>query len=112
MTKITAIWIDSETRTTTMVDITPELKSYYDLIHTDVIDAVRLDNADLVYVDDEALLKNPKHFFSINGAYPPLAGNGVIVGTYDDDDEDNAGKDASCKHVIGDTLDVTFFTIA
>jgi len=39
-----------------------------------------------VWVDDEGLLKDPKHFFLIEGYPEPLAGNGIIANT---DEEGN-----------------------
>jgi len=36
---------------------------------------------DVIYVDEEGLLKNPEHFFMIEGETEMLAGNGLIVGT-------------------------------
>jgi len=36
---------------------------------------------DVIYVDEEGLLKNPEHFFLIEHETELLAGNGLIVGT-------------------------------
>jgi len=51
----------------------------------------RLANGDVIYVDDEALLKRPEHFFTIKG-YPLnqlcLAGNGYVVGTVPETGDD------------------------
>jgi hypothetical protein len=41
-----------------------------------------LENGDVVYVDDEGLLKRPTHFFRIKGLNDqPLAGRGVVLGS-------------------------------
>lgn len=45
---------------------------------------------DTVFVDDEGLLKDPQHFFFIEGGHSPFAGNGVVVGV----DEEGATIDA------------------
>lgn len=43
--------------------------------------AYRWDNCDVLYVDEEGLLKQPQHFFSITvRPDQPLAGNGIVVG--------------------------------
>ena len=42
-----------------------------------------LENGDVIFVDDEGLLKGPTHFFrvkSVNGGQP-LAGRGVVLGS-------------------------------
>lgn len=41
---------------------------------------------DTLFVDDEGLLKSPKHFFSFEGAHQPFAGNGIIVGLNEEGD--------------------------
>lgn len=45
---------------------------------------------DTVFVDDEGLLKDPQHFFFIEGGHSPFAGNGVVVGV----DEEGGTIDA------------------
>lgn len=43
--------------------------------------ATRYDNGDVLYVDDEGLLKGPRHYFWMPGIYDAmLAGPGVLVG--------------------------------
>lgn len=38
------------------------------------------DNGDVLYVDEEGLLKATAHFFRLDGIEQPLGGNGVVVG--------------------------------
>ena len=38
-------------------------------------------STDVIYVDEEGLLKDPEHFFLIEGETELLAGNGLIVRT-------------------------------
>ena len=41
-----------------------------------------LENGDVVFVDDEGMLKGPTHFFRIKGLNDqPLAGRGVVLGS-------------------------------
>jgi hypothetical protein len=35
---------------------------------------------DVLYVDEEGLFKSPHHWFRVEGAHQPFAGNGVVVG--------------------------------
>ena len=58
---------------------------------------------DCIYVDDEGLLKDPTHFFKVDGYPDPLAGIGLVVGTNDE------GETVSAKTKLKD-LKVTFFT--
>jgi hypothetical protein len=41
------------------------------------------DTNDVVFVDEEGKLKDPKHFFWIAGTPTPFAGNGVVCGGED-----------------------------
>lgn len=47
------------------------------------------DNGDVLFVDDEGLLKGNTRGFEIQGAHQPFMGSGVIVGreVYDDEGE-------------------------
>lgn len=56
--------------------------------------AVRLDNQDVIYVDEEGLLKKYEVFFEYEGAHQPFAGNGVMVGT------NSKGADVDCKTTL------------
>jgi hypothetical protein len=38
-------------------------------------------DTDVIYVDDEGLLTDPKHFFTFEGGHQPYAGNGLVVGS-------------------------------
>lgn len=70
--------IDPAARTLTPVDVDKPR----DLIGCDRITTAYFNDAsDVVYVDDEGLLKGPTDFFLIEGYPQPLAGKGVVVGT-------------------------------
>ncbi len=74
-----AIFIDAvkqEVREETLTE--PTLKAFYKLIGCQLVDLVRIDDQNDLWVDDEGLLHNPENFF-IYGDSSPLAGNGVIT---------------------------------
>ena len=75
-----AFLIDPEARTLEIIDI-DGLESIQEAIRCDTITAARFNDTDVVYVDDEGLLKGPTSFFLIEGYPQPLAGRGVVVGT-------------------------------
>ena len=54
------------------------------------------ENGDILYVDEEGLLKENQEFFKVSEINPdPLAGVGFIQGY----DNDGAGKDATIDHL-------------
>lgn len=73
-----AIWIRSDVRTITEVEYSG-LDDLRRMVGGHIEYAMRF-NSDTLYVDEEGLLKNPKHFFSIESGHQTLAGNGVLVG--------------------------------
>ena len=76
--------VDPTERTITQVDVVRPA----DLIGCSTITASAFNDAgDVVYVDDEGLLKGPTDFFLIEGYPQPLAGKGVVVGTDDEGDD-------------------------
>lgn len=62
-----------------------ELKRYYKLLDCSTITALRSDlmaGDDVIYVDDEGLIKGPVYqFFGVKGYPQPLAGRGLVLGT-------------------------------
>ena len=57
------------------------LKQYHDHIKCDTMTVAHyINNHDSILVDDEGLLKSPKHFFHYEGGHQPFAGNGLILG--------------------------------
>lgn len=82
------IFIDAVNRMVRQIDREPTLETYYELIGCKLIDAVRFEDGDIGYVDDEGLLVNPENFIFLKGMMRhPTAGNMVIIGT-DDEGED------------------------
>ncbi|WP_460297021.1 hypothetical protein, partial [Bacillus cereus] len=37
-------------------------------------------NSNVIYVDEEGLLKGESYFFAVKGAHQPFAGNAIVVG--------------------------------
>jgi len=45
---------------------------------------IEIDDGDVIYVDDEGLLKPLDWFFAIKGGHQPFAGCGLVLGSNDD----------------------------
>ena len=91
-----AYLIDSETKTITPVDYNGDYKTIYTHIGCDLFDIVYAESGGhriSVFVDDEGLLKNPQHFFLLDGWAQPLAGNGLVLGDADEEGETLAAPD-------------------
>lgn len=72
----------------TFKKVTPTLQRYYELIGCDYIDIVEINFGGKTYdviCDDEALLKNPPHYFSVisESGSPMIAGNILICNSKD-----------------------------
>lgn len=81
---IKGILIDSEKRTITQVELEADnIDQMHKLIKCECFTCVDFDGdgEETVYVDDNGLLCNPKHFFRIPGYPEWIAGNGLILGT-------------------------------
>ena len=87
-----AYLIDSQARTVTETDYNGDYQHIYKLISVETFTVVRVPGSDgfaglmsdCVFVDDEGLLNNPRHFFTLKGYPQPLAGNGLVLGTDDE----------------------------
>ena len=101
-----AFLISPEEQAITEVDYDGDYHSINKLIAADLFDVVRLNNSDVIFVDDEGLMKNPQHFFKLDGMTSPLAGNGLVLGT------DREGESISPQHVSIEDLEnrITFIT--
>lgn len=87
-----AILINVHNRTVTEVDIDGGLDSLYKALGVNIVEIAQNDllrGQDVMYVDEEGLLKD-NLFFDMDGGYQSIAGNGLIVGT----DEDGNSCDA------------------
>ncbi len=74
-----AYWINAKDQTITAVDY--EHGDLQKLVEGWIETAFMWPSGDVLYVDEEGLLKHPQHFFRIpERRDQPLAGNGVLVG--------------------------------
>lgn len=85
MTKmIKGILINAKDRTVKPVEVRQhDIHHMHDLIECQCFTCLNMNEkgTETIYVDDEGLLKDPKHFFRMP-FYPQwLAGNGLILGT-------------------------------
>lgn len=95
-----AILIDTANQSISEVDIKGDLNSWYETIKCDVVEvAVRLDNGDMILVDEEGLWKSPTMYFTYNHAEYnnyPFAGNGLVIGS---DGEDTADAKSTVQEI-------------
>lgn len=105
-----AIWINPALKIIQEVTINPEseledlqarVSGYIELAH-------RFDNQDVLFVNEEGLLHNPQHFFTIPGGHQPFAGNGIIVGTNPMKPEDSGDAKTDLEEL---KKSVQFYTI-
>jgi hypothetical protein len=87
-----AILIDTTNQSISEVDIKGDLNSWYETIKCDIVEvAVRLDNGDMILVDEEGLWKSPNLFFTYNHAEYmnyPFAGKGLVIGSNGEETSD------------------------
>jgi hypothetical protein len=57
---------------------------------------VEIDDGDVIYVDDEGLLKPLDWFFAVKGGHQPFAGCGLVLGS------DDEGNTVSARIAIGE----------
>jgi Domain of unknown function (DUF3846) len=83
-----AILIDSVTRSVSEVEYNGDYRHIYELIDCDTFTIVRIGHNDVIYVDDEGLLKDspPCDYFMYRGYHQPLAGKGLVLGTNEEGD--------------------------
>lgn len=94
-----AILINSTLQTVTEVTLNPKdtLGSMYKHLGVDMVEvATELPNQDVVFVDEEGLLKPVAYFFAFEGAHQPFAGNGIVVGGNDE------GETVAAKSTLED----------
>lgn len=80
-----AILIEPHIMRATIIELEQDnINAIYQALKCDTFDCVSLPNNDVIYIDDEGLLKNPEWFFMMQlkeYSSPVLAGNGLIMGT-------------------------------
>lgn len=94
-----AILIDTYNKSVSEVDTVGDLQSIYELVRTDIIEAVYLPGRNAMFVDEEGLYRQPpKPVFQFLGFDQPMVGNGLILGF--DEDGDNCDTTVSLAGVI------------
>ena len=93
--------IDATAREVREVYVQEGLQGWYNAIGCDLVTVVTYigDQGDSLLVDDEGLLKSPKHFFLFGDYVQPLAGNGIIVGC--DDEGETIDAKSSVEDIRG-----------
>ena len=80
--EVRGFMIDPVTRTIVRLDYGGDYREITAALGCSLFDVARFnEHRDVAYIDDEGLLKNPMHFFAVNGYLQPLAGRGWILGT-------------------------------
>lgn len=94
------------------VELSGDYREIYPLIGCETFTCVQInDKNDVIYVDDEGLLKDLKtqSFFMFKGYPQPLAGNGLILGT--DDEGGSKSPEISMMEVIKSVSYMTFYQV-
>jgi hypothetical protein len=88
MKKLRGILIDSVTESITEVTHNGDYREIYKFLsdpengyNVDTFTVVYIDERNVIFVDDNGLLTNPRHFFAWRGYPQPLAGRGLILGS-------------------------------
>lgn len=79
-----ALWINSEKQEITVVDYAG-LTDLQRMVGGYIEVGMSWPNGDVLFVDEEGLLKPKAHWFMIEGNRQPLGGNGIVVGREDYD---------------------------
>lgn len=87
-----AIFINTNDGIVTEINIKGDLNSWYQVIGCDTVEvAIRMDNGDMILVDEEGLWKSPTQYFTYDlpeYANYPFAGNGLVIGSNGEDAAD------------------------
>ena len=95
-----AILINAKTKEVKEVEMGRDYKEIYTQLECELFTAgTYLDEADVIYVDDEGLINGTDNFFTFEGAHQPFAGNGLIMGT------DDEGESTDCKVSFNEVKD-------
>lgn len=74
-----ALWIRADKRTVEEADYV-SLSDLQRMVGGTLCVAHRFDNKDVVFVDDDGMMKRSNEFFILMGGHQPFCGNGVLVG--------------------------------
>lgn len=89
--KIKTFFIDARKASITELELDTEqqraLYAMYPHIETDIVQvAMKLENDDTIWVDEEGLFKGLPYYFSVTGGHQDFAGSAIVAGS---DDEGN-----------------------
>ena len=102
-----AILINPKEETISVVEHKGGIDSIYKLVCCRTFEAgYPFQNNDIIYVDEEGLLKDSNYSFNIKcseGISYPLMGNGLIVGSTED------GEDADCSSTVEELKNIITF---
>lgn len=100
-----AIKLTADSRTVTEVDIPNTIEALWEHVGGYIELALRFPNGDVLYVDEEGLIKGgPKTFQVWEDEQRIFAGNGVIVGS------DDEGERQPCKSTVSEIAKKGYFT--
>lgn len=103
-----AYLIDPEARTVEAVDYDGDYRTIYKLIDAETFDVARVEaNGDGLYVDDEGLYREERHWFIYKGYLQPLVGKALMLGVDGEGDSvppKTAFEDVKRKVVFGDVI--------
>lgn len=86
MKELRGYLIDPEKKTIEPVIHNGDYKQIYKFIGADCFDVVRIDDENMIFVDDEGLLNGTRYFFMLKGYPQPFAGKGLLMGSNDEGD--------------------------
>jgi hypothetical protein len=105
--KINALFIDVVKQTVTPIEVKNKYTEYYPLLECQTIEAIHLENDDVIYIDEEGLLSPQDGYFRLKGYPQVFAGHGLVIGTQISKFDEN--DDASCLSTVQDILNLITF---
>lgn len=105
--KIKALFIDVVKQSVTPIEIKNKFSEYYPLLECQTIEAIHLENGDVIYIDEEGLLSEQDGYFRLKGYYQVYAGHGLVIGTEISKQDEN--DDGNCLSTVQDILNLITF---
>ena len=105
--KIKALFIDVVKQTVTPIQIKNKFAYYYPLLDCQTIEAIYLENEDVIYIDEDGLLSEQDGYFRLKGYPQVYAGHGLVIGT--EINKESEKDDGNCVSTVQDILDLITF---
>lgn len=105
--KIKALFIDVVKQSVTPIEIKNKFSEYYPLLECQTIEAIHLENGDVIYIDEEGLLSEQDGYFRLKGYHQVYAGHGLVIGTEISKQDEN--DDGNCLSTVQDILNLITF---